>query len=273
MPSPCTDIAEVEITRLIVGSFTEDFLASTELDVAIVGAGPSGVTAARLLAAQGHRVAVFERNLHVGGGMWGGGMLFPRLVVEEEARPLLEEVGVRLRPCRPGYLVADAVECVTKCTAAALDAGAMVWVGMAVEDVMIDDQERVRGIVITWGAVQRAGLHVDPLGLAARVVIDATGHDCELVRTLERKLPGVRLDTPTGRVMGERPMHAARAEGQVVGLTKEIYPHLVVAGMAANAACAAPRMGAIFGGMFLSGRHAAQITQDILARDFNGGSK
>ncbi len=268
MPTTFTSVDEVQVTRAIVASFTEDFLASTELEVAIVGAGPSGMTAARLLARQGRRVAVFERNLHVGGGMWGGGMLLPRVVVEEEARPLLEEVGVLLRPWQPGYWVADSVECVSKCTAAALDAGARVWVGMAVEDLMIDDQDRVRGLVINWGAVQRAMLHVDPLAVAARVVIDASGHDCELLRTLERKLPGVRLDTPTGRVMGEQPMNAARAEARVVALTKEVYPHLVVAGMAANAASGAPRMGAIFGGMFLSGQQAAQVAQEILRRDY-----
>lgn len=260
-------VDEVQVTRLIVSSFVEDFLASSELEVAVVGAGPAGITAARLLAEAGRRVAVFERNLHVGGGMWGGGMLFPRLVVEEEARPLLDEVGVRLRPWQPGYLVADSVECVTKCTAAALEAGAKVWVGLTVEDLMIDDAERVRGVVINWSAVQRAGMHVDPLALAAGVVIDATGHECELLRTLERKLPEVRLDTPTAKVVGERPMNAARAESQVVALTKEVYPHLVVAGMAANAASGAPRMGAVFGGMFLSGQRAAQVAQEILSRD------
>lgn len=259
-----TPIEETQITRLIVAGFTEDFLADVQLDVAVVGAGPSGLTAARLLAATGRQVAVFERNLHVGGGMWGGGMLFPRLVIQEEARPLLEEVGVRLRPAGPHYYVADSVECVSKCTVATLQAGARVWIGMAVEDVMIDESDRVRGIVLNWGAVQQAGLHVDPLAIGARVVIDATGHDSNLVRTLVRKIPGARLQTPTGTVMGERPMHAARAEAHVAAETREVYPNVIVAGMAANAVCAAPRMGAIFGGMFLSGRRAAELAEEKL---------
>jgi len=33
--------------------------------------------------------------------------------------------------------VADSVETVTKCTAATIDAGARIWVGISVEDVMI----------------------------------------------------------------------------------------------------------------------------------------
>ncbi len=259
------EIDEAQVTSLIVSRFAEDFLAGTCLDVAVVGAGPAGITAARLLAADGHEVAVFERNLHVGGGMWGGGMLFPRVVIQEEAVALVQEVGVSLKPAGDGYYVADSVECVAKCAAAAVDAGARIWVGMAVEDVMIDEQDCVRGVVLNWGAVERAQLHVDPLAVKARLVIDATGHECEVLRTIERKIPEARLDTPTGRVVGERPMNATQAEGHIVALTKEVYPGVIVAGMACNAAAGAPRMGAIFGGMFLSGERAAQLAAEKLS--------
>ncbi len=119
-----TEIDATKITTLIVSSFAEDFLADVKLDVAVVGAGPAGLTTARLLAAGGYKVALFERNLYVGGGIWGGGMLLPRLVVQEEAKELLEEVGISLKPAGEGYYVADSVETVSKCTAAAIDAGA-----------------------------------------------------------------------------------------------------------------------------------------------------
>jgi thiamine thiazole synthase len=46
-------------------------------------------------------------------------------------------------------------------------------------------------------------------------------------------------------------------ERLTVDATQEIYPGLIVAGMAANAATRAPRMGPIFGGMLLSGKKAA----------------
>jgi len=45
--------------------------------------------------------------------------------------------------------------------------------------------------------------------------------------------------------------------------TKEIYPGLFVAGMAANAVSGGPRMGPLFGGMLLSGR---KVALDILKR-------
>lgn len=259
-------LSEIEVTRGIVEGFTRDFLESLELDVAIVGAGPSGMTAAYFLARDGFKVAVFERDLHVGGGMWGGGMLFPRIIVQEEAADLVRGFGVKLEPFREGYLVGNSVETVSKCTAAAIDAGVRIWVGVSVEDVMIRDDDRVAGVVINWRAVELARLHVDPLAMQAKVVIDATGHDCEVVRTVSRKIPGSRLLTATGAVVGEKPMWAEVAEGEIVENTREVYPGLLVTGMAANAVIGSPRMGAVFGGMFLSGRKVAGLAADIIGR-------
>ncbi len=248
---------ELTVTRGIVESFMHDFLDAIDLDVAVAGAGPSGLTAARLLADEGLKVAVFERNLHIGGGIWGGGMLFPRIVIEEEAADLLTDVGVRLRPWQDGTLIADAVESATKMTATAIDAGARIFVGIEVEDVVVDDDDRISGVVINWGAVEAAGLHVDPLGVHAQVVIDGTGHPSEVSRTVLRKVPGASFGSDFDCVPGEASMHAPRGEAALVVNTKEIYPGLIVTGMAANAVTKSYRMGAIFGGMLLSGRRAA----------------
>ena len=59
-------------------------------------------------------------------------------------------------------------------------------------------------------------------------------------------------------------MWAEAGEKQIVENTKEIFPGLVICGMAANAVAGSPRMGAIFGGMFLSGKKAAEIIEKIL---------
>jgi ribulose 1,5-bisphosphate synthetase/thiazole synthase len=48
-------------------------------------------------------------------------------------------------------------------------------------------------------------------------------------------------------------------EKLVVEATQEIYPGLIVAGMAASAATRALRMGPVFGGMLLSGEKAANL--------------
>jgi len=116
---------------------------------------------------------------------------------------------------------------------------------------------RVMGLVITWSPVEMAGLHVDPLTIHARAVIDATGHDTEVLHVIERKAD-VTFNTPTGKLMGERSMWSEKAERLTVDNTREICPGVYVAGMSANAAFGGPRMGPIFGGMLLSGRKAAE---------------
>ncbi|TET17122.1 MAG: hypothetical protein E3J81_02220 [Dehalococcoidia bacterium] len=55
------------------------------------------------------------------------------------------------------------------------------------------------------------------------------------------------------------------AEKEIVLNTREVCAGLIVAGMAANAVFGSPRMGAIFGGMVLSGKRAAELTLDFLS--------
>ena len=82
---------EVTISRAITESFMKDFLEAMEVEVAIGGAGPAGMTAAYYLARAGIKTVIFERQLRVGGGMPGGGMMFNRIVVQEEGKKLLDE--------------------------------------------------------------------------------------------------------------------------------------------------------------------------------------
>lgn len=123
---------------------------------------------------------------------------------------------------------------------------------------MIREEERITGLVLNWSAVGLANLHVDPLTIRSKVVVDATGHDSEVCRIVCRKI-GPKLSTETGEVIGEKPMWADVGERAILENTKEVYPGLIVAGMAANAVFGSPRMGAIFGGMLLSGKKAAEI--------------
>jgi thiamine thiazole synthase len=99
-------------------------------------------------------------------------------------------------------------------------------------------------------------LHVDPLTISARFVVDGTGHPAEICEIISRKMD-TRLDTSNGKVMGEMSMWADRAEELTIENTGEIFPGVYVAGMAANASRGAPRMGPIFGGMMLSGERVA----------------
>ena len=253
------DLDEIEVSRIIVGNHLRNFLNSLEVDVAIAGAGPAGLTAARLLAARGKKVVVFERKLSPGGGIWGGGMMFPVIVVQEESKHLLEEIGVRIKE-ENGYFCADAIEAGSKLISSAVDAGAKIFTGIYVEDVLVR-KDKVSGFVINWSAVDLAKLHVDPISIRSKYCIDATGHDAEICRIVEKKMG--KLLTPSGRIEEEKAMWAEIGEKMVVENTREVYPGLFVAGMAANAVFGAPRMGPVFGGMLLSGK---KVAEQILKR-------
>ncbi|MCG2712302.1 MAG: sulfide-dependent adenosine diphosphate thiazole synthase [Candidatus Omnitrophica bacterium] len=252
-------ICEADITRAIIKTATEELLNNIEVDVIIAGGGPTGLTCARYLAQAGKRVVLFERKLSYGGGMPGGGMLFPRIVIQKEAAGILEEIKVRLVPYDKKYYTADSVEAISKMAVAAIDAGLRIYPAVSVEDVVIREDDRVSGAVINWSSVLMAGLHVDPLAIMSKFVVDATGHEAFVTRVFVQKNPDVRLKTKTGKVIGEKSMWAQKGEADFVRLTKEIFPGLVLSGMAVNAVLGMPRMGAIFGGMLFSGKRAAEI--------------
>ena len=248
---------DITITKAIVEGFSKKLIDNLESDVAIAGGGPAGMVAAYYLAKAGKKVVLFERKLAVGGGMWGGGMMFNEIVLQKDGAKILEEFGVNFREREKGYFVADSVETVGTLASKAVKAGATIFNLISVEDVMIRGP-RVTGLVLNWTSVEMAGLHVDPLTVRSRFVVDATGHPAEVANIILRKI-GPKLKTRTGRLMGEKSMWAEVGEKTIVENTREIYPGVYVCGMACNAVFGAPRMGPIFGGMLLSGKKAAEL--------------
>jgi thiamine thiazole synthase len=254
---------EVIISRAIVESYMKDLLEAMELDVAIVGAGPSGLAAAYYLAKEGVRTAIFEKKLSVGGGIWGGGMMFNKIIVQAEGKKILDEFGIATTKYEEGYYVANAVELASTLCSLAIKGGARIFNLLSVEDVMVREDDRITGLVLNWSAVSWSKLHVDPLTVRCKVAVDATGHDAEVCRIVVEKI-GPKLRTKTGEVRGEKSMWAERGEREILENTREVYPGLVVAGMAASAVFGSPRMGPIFGGMLLSGKKAAQVAMELI---------
>ena len=248
---------EVRVTRLIVEAYARKLSDVADTDVAIAGGGPAGLAAAYYLARAGYRVALFERKLSVGGGMWGGGMMFNEIVVQDAAKPILDDFDIQCRDLGDGYWGADAVHAVAALAYKATAAGARMMNCISVEDVMLQNG-RVTGLVIQWSPVEMAGLHVDPLTIRARAIVEATGHPAEIAKVLVNKAH-VKLATPSGGLEGERPMDADRGEHAIVENTRQIFPGVYTAGMVCNAVYGAPRMGPIFGGMLLSGKKVAEL--------------
>ena len=100
---------DITVSKAIIQEYMNDFLDYTDMDVAIGGGGPSGVTAGYYLAKAGYKVALFERKLSIGGGMWGGGMMFNKVVVQEEGKRILDEFGIKSKKFEDNYYTVDLV--------------------------------------------------------------------------------------------------------------------------------------------------------------------
>lgn len=250
-------IHENNITRAIIESYMTDWCDSLDVDVCVAGAGPAGMWATKRLADAGLKTVLLEKNLSLGGGLWGGGMMLNKVVFQEEARAIFDEMSIRSDEHSPGHYVASSVETTAALALAAARSGAKVFNLMAAEDLIVREG-KVTGVVTNWTSVQMAKLHIDPMCISAKVVVDATGHPAELAHLAVDKA-GMRLDTETGGVVGEKSMWAVEAESHVVESTSEICPGLYVAGMAATAVHGGYRMGPIFGGMLMSAEKAAKL--------------
>jgi thiamine thiazole synthase len=256
---------EIKITEAIFEGYMKNLHEATETDAAVVGAGPAGMTSAYYLAKEGVKTVIFERKLCISGGMcmWGGGMGFSRIVVQEGGRSILNEFGVSVQEYKEGYWIGDAVEAVATIASKAIRAGARLFDMVSVEDVVIRDGDKISGLVLNWSSAGLTNLHIDPLTIRTKMIIDATGHDCEVCRVLSKKI-GLKLKTETEEVIKKKPMWAEVGEKAILENTKEIYPGLIVAGMSANVVFGSPRIGQLFGTLLVSGKKAAEIILEEL---------
>lgn len=265
-------IDDIKISQAIIENYFQKLLLALELDVALVGAGPSNLLCGTILGESGVKSAIFESKLSPGGGMWGGGMMFNDIVVQESALHLLDKMDIRYKPHSQGYYVADSVESTSTLISKCVKAGTIIFNLVKVVDVMFNESseldknarhsKRINGLVLNWSPVEAISLHVDPLTIRSKFVVDGTGHPAEVCSLITRKL-GEELDTKTGQVVGEMSMCADKGEELTVSNSVEIFPGLYVTGMAANASKGAPRMGPIFGGMLLSGE---KVARELISR-------
>jgi thiamine thiazole synthase len=257
---------EAKVSRVLVAAYQAKLAGCIESDVLIAGAGPSGMLAAGDLAAAGLNVVVVEKRLAPGGGVWGGGMAMNEVVLQPEVTPVVEELGLKTARGSEGMTVADAGELACALYVRAVGAGATCLNLSTVEDVCIR-QQVVEGLVVNRSMISEA-LPVDPLLFTARATIDGTGHDAVVVNAVQRQ--GVKLETPTGRIVGQGPMHVVEGERFVVEHTGRVCPGLYVSGMAVCVVFGGPRMGPIFGGMLMSGRKVAQLIAAELKQSGRG---
>ncbi len=251
-------IKERQITRAIVGEFSKDFIEYTESDVIIIGGGPSGLVAGKELAKKGVKVLIIESNNYIGGGFWIGGYLMNKLTFRAPSQKILDEINAPYKEVEEGLFVSDGPHTCSKLIASACDAGVKI-INMTKFDDVVLRNGRIEGCVINFtpvSALPKSITCVDPVAIESKIVIDATGHDAVVAMALEKrgllKIPGFGA------------MDVEVSENAVVENTSEIYPGLIVCGMAAATAFGLPRMGPTFGGMLFSGKKAAEIAFNLL---------
>lgn len=253
--------SESTVTRAIVRQFSKDMEEYSDTDVIIVGGGPSGLMAARDLALKGIKVLIIERNNYLGGGFWIGGFLMNTITVRAPAQKVLDELGIKYEKFSNSLFTTPGPLACSKLIAAACESGARILNMAMFDDVVLREKNRIGGVVVNWtpvSALPRQITCVDPIALESKLVIDATGHDAEVVHKLEER--GVL------KVPGFGGMWVEQSEDAVVEHSGFAHPGLIVIGMAVSTTFGLPRMGPTFGAMLLSGRKGAQIALEELKK-------
>ncbi len=199
-------INDIAVSRAIVETYNAKLLDALDVDVLIAGAGPSGMVAAAILAEQGFKVSIIEKRLSIGGGIWGGGLMMPIVVIQPEARHVLDKFGIRYQSTADGLLTVEATELACALCVGAVRAGAHLLTLMNIEDVRVQ-KDRVTGLVVNRTHFGAVPLPVDPITLGAKVVIDQTGHDMVVAAALQKR--GLRLQHEYRQADRRRP-HGCR---------------------------------------------------------------
>ena len=255
-------VSENQITQAILNDFQGNFRDYLNSEAIIIGAGPSGLVAARELAKEGIKVLVIESNNYLGGGFWIGGFLMNTLTFRAPAEEFLQELEIPYAEVEPGLFISSGPHACSKLILSACQAGAKFLNMVKFDDVVLRENDQVGGVVINWtpvSALPRQITCVDPIAIETKVVIDASGHDAVVAKSLANR--GLL------KIKGFSGMYVEKSEDLVVDYTQEIHPGLVVCGMSVAEVFGLPRMGPTFGGMLLSGKKAASLAKNILAKE------
>ena len=253
-------VDEKTISRAIIHEYYAQLDDAIDSDVLIAGAGPAGLVSGRILAKKGYRVTLIERNNYLGGGMWIGGFLMNKVTLRSPAQRLLEELAIPYKTPQEGLHVADAAYFASGLIRGACEAGVRFLNMTLIEDVVVK-HKKLAGLVINSTPVTLLPKFItclDPIIIEGKIIIDATGHDAVICRLLGKR----KLLQPIG--MG--PLWVESSEQSIVEHTQEIFPNLIVTGMAVSENFGLSRMGPTFGGMLLSGEEAGKQALQLLEK-------
>lgn len=128
---------ESEITRSIMKAYYEELMEHVENDVAIIGAGPSGLVAGMELAKHGIKTTIIERNNYLGGGFWIGGYLTNKATVRAPANEILDEAGIKYKEIGEGLFLINSPEACAKLISYACECGVKILNMTSFDDLIL----------------------------------------------------------------------------------------------------------------------------------------
>ena len=258
-------IKESIVAREMTRRYMTDMITYADTDVVVVGAGSAGLSCAYELSKNPNvQVAIIEQSVSPGGGAWLGGQLFSAMVVRKPAHHFLDELEIEYDE-QEDYVVIKHAALFTSTIMSKVLArpNVKLFNAVAAEDLIIKGG-RVGGVVTNWALVSMnhdTQSCMDPNVMEAKVVVSSCGHDGPMGATGVKRLRSVGM---IESVPGMKALDMNTAEDEIVKMTREVVPGMIVTGMEVAEIDGSPRMGPTFGAMMISGQKAAHLALKAL---------
>ncbi|KAL5730909.1 triosephosphate isomerase [Ranunculus cassubicifolius] len=258
-------IRESIVSREMTRRYMTDMITYADTDVVVVGAGSAGLTAAYEISKNPNvNVALIEQSVSPGGGAWLGGQLFSAMVVRKPAHIFLDELGVEYDE-KDTYVVIKHAALFTSTIMSKLLArpNVKLFNAVAAEDLIVKGG-RVAGVVTNWALVSMnhdTQSCMDPNVMESKIVVSSCGHDGPFGATGVKRLRSIGM---IESVPGMKALDMNTAEDEIVKMTREVVPGMIVTGMEVAEIDGSPRMGPTFGAMMISGQKAGHLALKAL---------
>ncbi|KAI9124027.1 hypothetical protein K1719_005327 [Acacia pycnantha] len=261
-------IKESIVSREMTRRYMTDMITYADTDVIIVGAGSAGLSCAYELSKDPSiSVAIIEQSVSPGGGAWLGGQLFSAMVVRKPAHLFLDEVGIEYDEAEDYVVIKHAALFTSTIMSRLLSRpNVKLFNAVAAEDLIVKEG-RVAGVVTNWALVSMnhdTQSCMDPNVMEAKVVVSSCGHDGPFGATGVKRLKTIGM---IDSVPGMKALDMNTAEDEIVRLTREVVPGMIVTGMEVAEIDGSPRMGPTFGAMMISGQKAAHLAFKALGKN------
>lgn len=260
-------IKESIVSREMTRRYMTDMITYADTDVIVVGAGSAGLSCAYELSKNPDiSVAIIEQSVSPGGGAWLGGQLFSAMIVRKPAHKFLDELEIEYDE-QENYVVIKHAALFTSTIMSKLLArpNVKLFNAVAAEDLIVKGN-RVAGVVTNWALVSMnhdTQSCMDPNVMEAKVVVSSCGHDGPFGATGVKRLRSIGM---IDSVPGMKALDMNTAEDEIVRMTREVVPGMIVTGMEVAEIDGSPRMGPTFGAMMISGQKAAHLALRALGK-------